>query len=830
MLHPGAENSRRVWPASQQFNILQQGKMPRSAGPLAEYTALRRVEHSVADSLQPPFRLITLGRLALLDAHGREEPTLASRRRKLAVLAVLAEARRPLGRDTVIDMFWGERDEERARNSLSDALSHLRRVLGRAALPAYRDEIGLAHESRLAVDLLELRSAAARGDHARVVALYAGPFLDGVHVDDAPRFEDWRDRIRAEADTAFVRAAAAECDRLARTHADEERAQLARRWLGVEPAATEAALHLLAAVAAPGTRGARVAAVREYHALADRLRRDFDIAPAAAVGARAADLADGLTEPAFDLPTVPAESAAPAASPTAESPAGLAAYEPRARRALWFVLAAAAALVAGAALLMMLVRPESVAAPAVAGDVANAATARSVAVMRFRNIGGDSADQYFSDGMAEEVMHAIARIEGVQVAARSASFALSDDDMHPREIGHRLRVATVLEGSVRRAGDLLRVSVRLVNATSGFTLWQESYDRTVTEVFAVQEEVAHAVAAALRVELQREDERRARRASTDFETYDLYLRGRYVWWTSTTEEGVRRSIADFRRALARDSTFAPAWVGLADALLRLTSNYDIAPADVVAPAREALLHAIALDPYLPDAHATFGYLATFHDHQWTDAEASFLRALELDARHANARLWYAWMLTARGRHDEAVVQVRHAHAYEPLSRLLRARLATMLYFARDYEGAVRQADASIEADSTFWLPYRQKGEALVQMGRAADALAPMQKAAAMSPTGETRARYAYALARAGHGAEARDILAELVSSTAAGYVSPVELARVHVGLADQNRALALLEQALELGASTVVLVNVEPAFDQLRGEPRFLRIVRQLAL
>jgi tetratricopeptide (TPR) repeat protein len=188
------------------------------------------------------------------------------------------------------------------------------------------------------------------------------------------------------------------------------------------------------------------------------------------------------------------------------------------------------------------------------------------------------------------------------------------------------------------------------------------------------------------------------------------------------------------------------------------------------------------------------------------------------------------MLTARGRHEEAVAQIRQAQVYEPLSRLLGARLATMLYFARDYEGAVRQANISIEADSTFWLPYRQLGEALVQMGRAAEALAPLRKAVAMSPTGETRARYAYALARAGDGPAARDLLAELVSSAKAGYVSPVELARVHVALGDHDRALHFLERAVEQRASAVVLVEVEPAFDPLRGSPRLHRIVRRLDL
>jgi TolB-like protein/DNA-binding SARP family transcriptional activator/Tfp pilus assembly protein PilF len=781
----------------------------------------------VANSLQPPFRLITLGRLALVDAHGREEPTLASRRRKLAVLALIAEARRPLSRDTLIDIFWGERDEARARNSLSDALSHLRSVLGRAALPAYRGEIGLAEDAPLTVDILDLMRAAAIGDHGRVVALYGGPFLDGVHVDDAPRFEDWRDRIRAQTDAAFASAAAAVCDLLAHEQSHEERARLARRWLILEPASTAAALHALDAISAPGTRAACVAAVREYHALVDRLRRDLDIAPDAAVAARAAAFAARLVEPIVDVPTDLPDDIVPALPPASEP-----APPPRrgSGRPRTVLLAAAAAVVlaAPATLLILGAGADTLPDQVATADDPGVAAARSVAVLRFRNIGPVSTDQYFSDGMSEEVMQALARVEGLQVAARSASFLLSGDSLDPREIGRRLRVATVLEGSVRRAGELLRVSIRLVNTTDGYTLWQETYDRSVSEAFEVQEEVARAVAAALRIELQREDAMRARRATTDFETYDLYLRGRHIWWTANSEEGVRRSIAHFRRALARDSTFAQAWVGLADALLELTSSHHVAPADVVSPAREALLRARKLDPYLADAHASLGYLATFHDHRWQEAESSFLRALALDARHANARLWLAWMLTALGRHDEAVAQIRHALAYEPQSRLLGVRLATMLYFSRDYEGSIRQADTGIEADSTFWLPYRQKGEALVQVGRAADALAPMRKAVALSPTAETRARYAYALAHAGDGPAAREILADLASE--GRNVSPIEVARVHTALGEHDRALHFLERGAELGSSALVLINVEPAFDPLRGSPRFLRIMRRLAL
>ncbi|HEX6066665.1 MAG TPA: tetratricopeptide repeat protein, partial [Longimicrobiales bacterium] len=372
--------------------------------------------------------------------------------------------------------------------------------------------------------------------------------------------------------------------------------------------------------------------------------------------------------------------------------------------------------------------------------------------------------------------------------------------------------------------------VRLINA-DGHTLWQETYDRSVAQAFAVQDEVAKGVAGALLGQSNRAaDNQRTPRTQTDFQTYDLYLRGRYAWWNAQSEVAVRQSIGYFRRALARDSTFAPAWVGLADAFLRLTSSYDVAPAEVVPTARAALLRARALDPALADVHASLGFLATFHERRWSEAEADFRRALRLDVRHANARLWYGWLLSARGRHEEAVQQIREAQTHQPYSPLLNVRLATMLYFARDFEGAARQSRAAIAADSTFWLPHRQLGEALLASGRGAEAVSFMRRAAELAPSSETRARLAYALAKTGNREAARAILAQLVAADSATYVNPVELARVHVGLGETEPALLLLERGVGVGASIAIMLNVEPMFDPLRREPRFQTLITRLGL
>ena len=779
-----------------------------------------------APPLRPPFRLITLGRLALIDADGREEPTLANRPRKLAVLAWIALAGHRTSRERLVGVFWGERAEDRARNSLSDALSHLRRVLGHAALPAYQDQIGLADDSPLSIDVTELKEAARTRDHERVVALYGGPFLDGIFIGEAPEFAHWSDEVRATVDAMFIRACQARCAELAGASDWLACEAVARRWLRVDPASGEAALHLLNSLAAAGTHSARLAAIREFAAISARLRQEYGVAPDPVVAERARELALGI-----DADTSEVHDAASIATSTIQPPAV------RQRR---FLLRRPAAGVAALLALFALVTlaatrgswrmADATATGERATSGAVTAHPRSVAVLRFQNIGGEAANQYFSDGMAEEIIQALARLEGVQVAGRSASFPLSSDSLGPREMARRLSVASLLEGSVRRVGDSLRVAVRLIDA-QGYTLWQATYDRSVGQAFAVQDEVANAVAGALRGELGLiGEERRPPRSHTDPETYDLYLRGRYAWWNKNSEAAIRQSIGYFRRALARDSTFAPAWVGLADAFLELTSFHDVAPADVVPNARAALLRARSLDPGLAEVHASLGFLATFHDRKWSEAEANFRRALQLDVRHANARLWYSWLLSARGRHEEAVQQIREAQRQQPYAPMLNVRVATMLYFARDFEGAVRQARASIAADSTFWLAHRQLGEALLASGHLPEAVVSMRKAAALGPSSESRARLAYALARSGDATGARALLAQLATADGAAYINPIELARGYVALGDTERALELLERGVNVGASIAIMLNVDPMFDSLRKEPRFQALIQRLGL
>jgi tetratricopeptide (TPR) repeat protein len=431
--------------------------------------------------------------------------------------------------------------------------------------------------------------------------------------------------------------------------------------------------------------------------------------------------------------------------------------------------------------------------------------------------------------MSEEIIQTLAQIDGVHVASRGSSFALSTDTLTARDVGRRLGVEMLVEGSVRRSGNRLRASVRLVDAANGYTRWSANFDRPAADVFAVQEAIARAVAGALRVPLAEATPLIAPHRTTDPQTYDRYLRGRYLWWNAASEQAARESVREFGGALSRDSTFAPAWVGLADAHFALTAYYDVAPGSVLAPVRAALQRALALDSTLADVHVGLGYLHTFHDLDWSAAESNFRRALALEPSNGRAHLYYAWMLAARGRHAEALGEMHRARSLDPLDPRIAVRVGTMRYLAADFASAVEECQRVAEQNPGFPLAHRQLGEALVQQpGQAQAGVAALRRAAALWPTTETRARLAYGLARAGAVAEARRLLAELERGAAQAYVSPYERARVHVGLGEPDRALTLLERAYDAGTSARVLVAVDPAFAPLRAEPRFRALLRRL--
>ena len=502
------------------------------------------------------FRLLTFGRMALVEAMTVEEPTLATRPRKLAVLAWLAlRPGQRATRDRIIGVFWGGRDEERARNSLSDALSHLRRVLGRNAIRTQAGDVLLDTETVLGVDALEMISAANAGEHQHVTALYTGPFLDGVYIDDAPEFSDWRDRERARFASIFARSAALRCTDLARTRQWDACRELSERWLGAEPASTDAALFYLNAIKSPGTPEALAAAMAAYDLLVRRLQYEVGAPPhpdvtllarsiAAQLAAPVAPAAPSPLPPASGAPFAEASPAEPAPNGAAGA-AGLAssgapARAVRRRTAVYF---AAAIVVLGALVLGALRQSRSSAAP------------RRVVVAAFENRTSDSALAPLGRIAADWVSRGITETRRIDVIDPVAAPPPSGPPLDPRVIAREAGADIVVVGAYFARGDSIGVEARVVDAQSGRVL------RAIAPVMtpranplAAVELLRQRVAGALAAEVDPLIAGLAREASQppDYAAYLAWVQG----LDAISHRDFAGSIRFFRQAAALDSTFA----------------------------------------------------------------------------------------------------------------------------------------------------------------------------------------------------------------------------------------------------------------------------------
>ena len=433
--------------------------------------------------------------------------------------------------------------------------------------------------------------------------------------------------------------------------------------------------------------------------------------------------------------------------------------------------------------------------------------------------------------MAEELINALAKIEGLRVAARTSAFRFKARGDSVERIGRELRVEKILEGSVRRAGNRLRIAVQLVNAADGYHVWSERYDRDVQDVFALQDELASQVVEALRVRLD-PNQARVRRYTDDLEAYHLYLKGVY-FWNKRHKGGLLQGVKAFEAAIARDPLYAPAYSGLADsyAILGL-SLYDVMPAAEAMPrAKAAATKALEIDPGLAAPHAALGWVRLHHDWDWTAAEADFHRSLALDPARATTRHWHSFYLSAMGRVDEAVAQARHAWERDPLSLIVNANLFQPHYYARRFDEAAEGARKVVEMDPAFPIGHYNLGVAEAGRGRYAEAMAAYEVFAARGGgTSRALALVGNARARAGDRAGAARTLEELTALSARRHVTAYHFALVHVGLGQRDEAMAALERAYEERSDQLAYLAVEPLLDPLRGDPRFEALRRRLGV
>src|SRR5437762_403774 len=492
----------------------------------------------------------------------------------------------------------------------------------------------------------------------------------------------------------------------------------------------------------------------------------------------------------------------------------------RAARSLGLVADGASLLAAGYALLSR---------PRIANSSGEAAP--SIAVLPFVNIGADPANEPFSDGMSEELITALAKVADLRVTARTSAFSFKGKAVDVLEIGSKLDVSYVLEGSVRRAGPHLRVSAQLINTATGYHLWSDEYDRDARDVFSVQDEIARAIVGALRLKLSAAANVALVKPSTgNPEAHDLYLQGRY-FFAKRDSTSLRRAQDYFERAIAKDPSYALAYAGLSDAYSHRAVFGYVPPRDTHSKAKEAALRALALDSTLAEAHTSLGFIELFLEWDWPTAGREFDRALALDPRYPDAHLFHGWYFVATNRMDDAIREVQTAVRLDPFSLVNNARLSSMLYYARRYNEALAQARRLLELDSMNLQARGEPARLYLQLGRCDEALAAIKQAPELAGVAPFGGLSGWINARCGHPAQALAVLNRFRAQAREGrYVSHFSLAMIHAGLGDTEQTFAQLDSAYVEGTWAMFTLRVEPAFDGLRADPRFGRLLKKVGL
>lgn len=452
-----------------------------------------------------------------------------------------------------------------------------------------------------------------------------------------------------------------------------------------------------------------------------------------------------------------------------------------------------------------------------------------LAVLPFEDLSGDADQEYFSDGLTEEMITQLGRFrpDRLGVIARTSAMQYRGADKTVEQIGRELGVDYIMEGSVRRAGDRVRISVQLIQVSDQSHVWADSYEGDVGDMLALQARVAGDVVEEIGVKLTPgEGARLAESHTLNHDAYWACLQGRY-FLRRLTAAGAIRAVGLFEEAIAHDPEYAAAYAGLAMAYYVL-SNMRLDPDTAMRRARSAALRALELDDGSAEAHVALALVRAFYDWDWRGAEREFQRAIALQPSSTEAHGWYGTLLSLLGRYDEGVQQIKQALALDPLSLDVNARLALPFYLEGRYQLALEQTRRTLELDSTFYLSHTGLGAIYEELGNPGAAVREYERARRIYDSPEIVAFLARAHAKAGERARALELLAELEAIAADRYVSPYDLALVHEALGDAERALQLLERAYETRAEGMASLMVDPRFAALRSDPRFQALVRRM--
>jgi len=456
---------------------------------------------------------------------------------------------------------------------------------------------------------------------------------------------------------------------------------------------------------------------------------------------------------------------------------------------------------------------------------------RSLAVLPLANLSGDPAQDYFAEGMTDELLTDLAHFSDVRVISRTSVMRYKDTRKSVPEIARELNVDGIVEGSVMRFGDRVRIRVQLIYAPRDQQVWAASYERDLKDVLELQQDAARDIAGELRLQLTGQQQARLSQTYTvSPEVHELYLKGRY-FWNKRDEPGLSKAIEYFQQALAKDPNYAPAYAGLADSYILLLGYADVPPPDALAEAKAAAEEAVRLDDTLAEAHTSLAIIAHSFGWNWEESRRQYERALELNPNYATAHHWYGdAYLAPMGRVNEAVEEIRKAQALDPLSTIIAADVGKELIFARRYDEAFAQLGKVLELDPNFGVTHFWLWYACTETGRYPEAFTELEKARSYLGPHRYSAYSAYLEAKAGNQAKARKQLAELLGTSRQEDISPVPISYIYIALGEKDQAFAWLEKAYRAGGANLEGLKTVPAFDPIRPDPRFADLVRRVGL
>ena len=452
----------------------------------------------------------------------------------------------------------------------------------------------------------------------------------------------------------------------------------------------------------------------------------------------------------------------------------------------------------------------------------------SIAVLPFVDLSAGKDQEYFCHGITEEIINGLTRVPGLRVISRTSAFAFLGKDIEVTEIGRRLRVGTVLEGSVRKAGDRVRITAQLVSADDGYQIWSKRFERELSDVFAIQDEIAAGILDEFRIHRDGATLERA----LNVRAHDAYLQGMYAL-NKWTDASVRHAIVNFNEAIAQDADFAPAYAALAEAQLWLYSSLGILPARETVPhARRAVDRALTLEPGLAHAHKVRGLIAMNHDWDRSAAEQALTRALQLGPGSASTHLWNAWRLAVlERRHDLALIELEEAERLDPLDLQVKTQIGYVHHFRHDLDRAIAQFEKVVALEPSFAFAHYALGDACTQRGQYERAIGEFNKAIELGGRSVNHVGVlGYVHARSGDRDRANQHLEELTARAAHGYVSPMWFALVHLGLSDLESLFHWLNRAFEERDGSLILVTAAVEFDPVREDARFKALLDSMGV